>query len=109
MRRETPGPMSRDRSQRAAIKELAVRRVEAVWNCLGVLSPEMTLPDRKALATKMLDLCRGETDSSPRITISPAQVQEIVWRTSQCANRYCSMVLFSREMADELNEFFRQE
>ena len=32
-----------------------------------------------------------------------------VWRHSQCANRYCSMVLFSQEMADELNEFFRPE
>lgn len=101
--------MSRDRSQRAAIKELAARRVEAVWTCLGILCPEMPLPDRKALAAKVLDLGRGETDSSPRITISPAQVQELVWRHSQCANRYCSMLLFSQEMAEELNEFFRQE
>jgi hypothetical protein len=36
-------------------------------------------------------------------------VQEIVWRNSQCANRYCSMVLFSRELSDELNDFFRRE
>jgi hypothetical protein len=101
--------MRRDRKQRAAIRELAAQRVEAVWTCIGILCPDLGLPDKKALATKMLDLCRGETDSSPRITITPAQVQEIVWRTSQCANRYCSMVLFSREMADELNEFFGQE
>lgn len=102
--------MSRDRSQRAAIKELAAKRVDAVWSCLGVLSPDLPLPDWKALAETVLDLSRGEIPPAPkRIEISPAQVQEIVWRHSQCANRYCSMVLFSQEMADELNEFFRPE
>ncbi len=103
-------PMSHDRSQRAAIKELAARRVEAVWTCLGVLCPDLPLTDRKILAEKVLDLSRGEwPPAAKRIEISPAQVQEIVWRTSQCANRYCSMLLFSQEMADELNEFFKQE
>jgi len=102
--------MSRNRRQRAAIKELAARRVEAVWTCLGVLCPDISLLEKKALATKMLDLSRGEFPIAvKRIEISPAQLQELVWRHSQCANRYCSMVLFSQEMADELNEFFRPE
>jgi hypothetical protein len=102
--------MSRDRKQRAAIKELAARRVEAVWACIGILCPDLPLPERKSLATKVLDLCRGESpEVAKRIEITPAQVQELVWRHSQCANRYCSMVLFSREMADELNEFFFPE
>jgi hypothetical protein len=102
--------MSRDPSKRAAIKELAARRVEAVWTCLGVLCPDLPLPDRKALAETVLDLSRGERPAAPkRIEISPAQVQDLVWRNSQCANRYCSMLLFSREMAEELNEFFRLE
>jgi hypothetical protein len=110
MRRETPGPMSGDRSRRAAVKELAARRVGAVWTCLGVLCPDLPLPDRKALAETVLDLSRGERPAAPkRNEISPAQVQEMVWRNSQCANRYCSMLLFSRELADELNEFFRPE
>jgi hypothetical protein len=95
---------------RAAIRELAARRVEAAWTCVGILRPDLALPDKKALATQMLDLCRGGGQTSAKkIEISPAQVQEIVWRNSQCANRYCSMLLFSRELADELNEFFRQE
>ncbi len=81
-----------------------------MWNCLGILHPEMALPDRKALAEKVLDLCRGESPAvATRIEITPAQVQKIVWRNSQCANRYCSMVLFSREIAEELNEFFKPE
>jgi hypothetical protein len=102
--------VSRERRQRAEIKQLATRRVEAVWTCLGVLCPDLPLPDRKALAEKVLDLSRGEwPPAAKRIEISPAQVQELVWRHSQCANRYCSMVLFSREMAEELNEFFKAE
>ena len=103
-------PIRRDRSQRAAIKELAARRVEAVWTCLGILCPDLPLPERKTLAEKVLDLSRGESPAvAKRIEITPAQVQEIVWRNSQCANRYCSMLLFSRELAEELNEFFRPE
>lgn len=101
--------MSRERSQRAAIKELAARRVEAVWGCLGVLRPEMPLPDRKVLAEKVLDLCFDRIHPPPPIAISPAQVSEIFWPNCQCANRHCSMVLFSREIAEELNEFFKLE
>ena len=99
--------MSRDRRQRAAIKELAARRVEAVWQCLGILRPEMPLPERKVLAEKVLDLSFDRIVPPPKITISPAQVSEIVWRHCQCANRYCSMVLFPDEIAAELNEFFK--
>jgi hypothetical protein len=56
------------------------------------------------MAQQVLDLCRGETPAP--IRINAAQVQEIVWRNSQCVNRHCSMLLFSREIADELNQFF---
>ena len=101
--------MGQARDRKVVIKELAARRVESVWNCLGVLRPEMPLPDRKVLAEKVLDMCFDRLVPSPKITISPAQVSEIVWRTSQCANRYCSMLLFSNELADELNEFFSPE
>jgi hypothetical protein len=105
--------MSLNRHPRAevspAIKLAARQRVEAVWTCLEVLCPDLALKAKKELAEKVLDLSRGEDRKPPRIMISPAQVQEIVWRNSQCANRYCSMVLFSREIAEELNEFFKAE
>ena len=101
--------MGQARRRKVVIKELAARRVESVWNCLGVLRPEMPLPDRKVLAEKVLDLCFERTLPPPKITITPAQVQEMVWRNSQCANRFCSMLLFLQEIADELNEFFRPE
>jgi hypothetical protein len=95
---------------RAAIRELAAQRVEAAWTCLSILRPDLALPDKKALATQILDLCRGGGQTlAKRIEITPAQVQEIVWRNSQCVNHHCSMLLFSRELADELNEFFKPE
>ena len=88
--------MGEARRRKIAIKKLAARRVEAVWACLGVLRPEMPLSNRKVLAEKVLDLCFERMEPPPpMIRISPAQVSEIVWRHSQCANRYCSMVLFS--------------
>jgi hypothetical protein len=102
--------MGQARRRRAAIRELAARRVEAVWTCLGVLCPDLSLLNRKALAETVRDICRGENQAeAKRIEINPAQIQEMVWRNSQCANRHCSMVLFSREIADELNEFYRSE
>jgi hypothetical protein len=61
------------------------------------------------LVQQFLDLARESYRPPIPILINPAQVQEIVWRNSQCANRYCSMVLFSRELSDELNDFFRRE
>jgi hypothetical protein len=105
--------MSRNRRKiaelNAAIEVAAQRRVEAAWECVSVLCPDLTPLLKKELAGKVLDLCeeKSQVPQKPPIQITPAQVQEIVWRNSQCANRYCSMVLFSREIAEELNEFFK--
>ena len=95
--------------EKAAIKLAARQRVEAVWTCLGVLRPDLTPQAKKALAEKVLDLCRGEDQKPPRIMITPAQVQDIVWRNMQCINPRCPMLLFSNQIADELNEFFKTE
>ena len=106
--------MSRNRhlsaEKRAAIKLAARQRVKDVWTCLNILCPDLTLKAKTVIAREALNLTREEDQKPPpRIMITPAQVQEIVWRNSQCANRYCSMVLFSREITEELNEFFKQE
>ena len=69
----------------------------------------MALKAKNVLAEKVLDLSRGEEQKPPRIKITPAQVSSIIWPNSQCANRYCSMVLFTREIAEELNEFIKPE
>jgi len=94
--------------ERAGIKLAARQRVEAVWSCLGVLRPDLTPQAQKELARKVLDLSRGEERKAPRIMITPAQVSSIIWPNTQCVHPRCPMVLFTNEIADELNEFFKQ-
>jgi len=94
---------------KAAIKLAARQRVEAVWACLGVLCPDLTPQAKKALAEKVFELCRGEDRKAPRIMITPAQVTSIIWGNMQCINPRCPMLLFSNQIAEELNEFFKQE
>lgn len=100
--------VSQERRRRAAIRKRAAEHVEAVWACVNVLGPDLSLDERKALATKFLDLGREGYVAPKPISISPAQVTEIVWRNFQCVNRYCSAVLFAREIAEELNGFFNE-
>jgi len=95
--------------ERAAIKLAARQRVEAVWTCLDVLCPDLTPQAQKELARKVLDLSRGEDQKPPRIQITPAQVEGIIWPNMQCINPRCPMLLFSNQIAEELNEFFKQE
>ena len=105
--------MSRNRSERpevpAAIKLAARQRVEAVWTCLGVLCPDMTPQEKKALAEKVFELSRGKDQKPPQIKITPAQVTSIILSNMQCINPRCPMLLFSNQIADELNEFFKGE
>ncbi len=105
--------MSRNRQLsaevRAAIRLAARQRVEAVWTCVGVLCPDLTAQAKKALAEKVFDLCRGEYRRAPRIQITPAQGESIFWPNMQCINPHCPMLLFSNQIADELNEFFKAE
>jgi hypothetical protein len=73
--------MSRNRRQSPevspAIKLAARQRVDAVWTCLDVLCPDLTLEAKKVLAEKVFDLCRGEDRTATRIQITPAQVESI--------------------------------
>jgi len=73
--------------ERAAIKLAARQRVKAVWSCLGVLRPDLRGQAKKSLAEKVFELSRGQAQKPPQIKISPAQVQDIVWRNMQCINR----------------------
>src|SRR5664280_2768686 len=95
--------------ERAAIKLAARQRVEAVWTCLGVLCPDLTAQAKKALAEKVFELSRGEDRTATRIQITPAQVESIFWPNMQCIHPHCPMLLFSNQIADELNEFFKGE
>jgi len=49
----------------------------------------------------------GAGDPDRGIIITPAQVEGIIWQNMQCINPRCPMLLFSNQIADELNEFFK--
>ena len=76
---------------------------------MDILCPDLALEAKKVLAEKVLDLSRGEDRKPPRIMITPAQVASIIWPNTQCINPHCPMVLFTNEIANELNEFFKGE
>ena len=76
---------------------------------LHVLCPDLTLKAKKVIAREALNLSRGEPQKPPRILISPAQVSSIIWPNMQCINPRCPMLLFSDQIAEELNEFFKGE
>jgi hypothetical protein len=72
--------------RKAAIKLAARQRVEAVWTCLNILCPDLTLKAKKVIARTALNLTREEGQKPPRIMITPAQVASIVWPNMQCIN-----------------------
>jgi hypothetical protein len=104
--------MRNDHRQSSAIKaalELAALRAEAVWDCLTVLSPDLKGEYKKELARKMLSLVDGKDRTQPRRPakqISPAQVEEIVWANLQCIHPKCPVLLFSKQISEEMNEYF---
>jgi hypothetical protein len=84
-------------------------RVKAVWECVGVLRPDLTPEGKHKLATTILDFCAAfDADESPvpEPQITAAQVTEMVWSNSQCIQKSCPMLLFSDRIAAEINAFF---
>lgn len=107
--------MRRYRRQSPAFKaavQLAALRAEAVLVCLNVLCPDLKGEAKKELARKMLSLADGKDrtqPSCPARQIGPSQVEEIILANVQCIHPWCPMLLFSKQIAEELNEFFREE
>jgi hypothetical protein len=83
-----------------------------VWDCLNVLCPDLKDEAKKELARKMLSVVDEKDRTPPRCParqISPAQVEEIIWANLQCIHPKCPMLLFSKQISEELNEFFREK
>jgi hypothetical protein len=95
-----------------ATSELAQRRVAAVLACLKVLCPSADLDARRELASKILILAHGEDHPVPRKMITPAAVYEIFTRNSQCVLNQtgrCPLLVFTEQLCEELNLFFRED
>ncbi len=64
------------------------------------------------LATEILTLVRGQDRPIPEKTISPAAVYEMFTRNSQCVlsqTGRCPLLVFTKQLCEELNEFFRED
>jgi hypothetical protein len=102
------GPKRSDvRVETRFISEMARVRVQAVWDCVGVLCPDLDVRRKRDLATAILQLVRGE--NQPVAQINEAQVVEMVWRNMQCIKPYCPLLIFGRQLSEELNEFFQSD
>jgi hypothetical protein len=88
------------------ICDLARRRVVAVLQCVDVLLPGIDARRKKRLANRILTLCDGKDRTRK---ISPAAVEEIFFEQMQCIYHKCPMLLFSKQLAEQVNAYFEEE
>jgi hypothetical protein len=92
--------------------DAAQRRIALTLAYLKVAFPGIDQSTRARLANSILALMDGEVRSVPQRRIADAQVVEMVWRHSQCVLNQrgkCPLLVFGGPMADEINEFFRED
>jgi hypothetical protein len=85
------------------------RRVALTRVYLKMTCPDLNLNTRTELADLVICFVDGEYRRSQQRKITDAQVNEMVWRNMQCILRRCPMLLFGKQLAEELNEFFLEE
>jgi hypothetical protein len=88
----------------------AQRRIALTSAYLKVIYPHIDHRKRTKLADSILALIDGEDRSLPQKKITDPQAVEMVWRHSQCVLNQtgrCPLLVFGRQLADELSEFFR--
>ncbi len=85
----------------------------AALHCALILRPNADHRELKKLAQAILDLGRNEeNEAAPPLQINEAQVWEAVWANSQCVMAQrdkCPLLIFGKQLADELNQFFHGE
>jgi hypothetical protein len=86
----------------------AQRRIALTSAYLKVICPRIDKRARKRLADSILALIDGEARRLPQKKITDPQAVEMVWRNMQCINRRCPLLIFGKQLADELNEFFAE-
>jgi hypothetical protein len=81
----------------------------AALHCAIVLRPDLDAKGANKLAQAILNLGDDQDASSPKVRINEAQVVETVWCHSQCIKPHCPLLIFGKQLADELNQFFHGE
>jgi hypothetical protein len=87
----------------------AQRRVALTLAYLEVICPDIDHSRRIEIANSILALIDGEDRRLVQTKITDPQAVEMVWRNMQCINHRCPMLLFGRQLAEEINEFFKEE
>jgi hypothetical protein len=107
--------MSRNKHAHVGLKAtltLAQQRVGAVLACLKVLCPSAAPHRRRYLAKKFLASVSCEDSLVAQRMITPAVLYEMITRNSQCVLNHtgrCPLLVFSQQLSEELNEFFRED
>jgi predicted metal-binding protein len=99
-------------NQIKAIKELAHTRVVAALTCVNALCPGLDSSGKRRMVNQILTLSDGKDRPILRKQITEAQVVEMVWRHSQCVLNQtgrCPLLVFGKQLAEEINEFFRED
>lgn len=90
----------------------AQRRLALTVAYLKVVRPGINHSTLATLADSILSVIDGKDHTVPRKQITDAQAVEMVWRNSQCVRNQtgrCPLLVFGRQLAEEINEFFAQE
>jgi hypothetical protein len=90
----------------------AQRRIALTLAYLKVAFPGIDQRARARLADSILMLIDGYHRAMPQRKMTEAQVVEMVWRHSQCVLNQtgrCPLLVFGRQLAEEINEFFAEE
>lgn len=61
------------------------------------------------MASQILELAAGPPKNLARKQVTDPQIVEMVWRHSQCIHPRCPLLVFGGQLAQEVNEFFRED
>ena len=84
-------------------------RVIAALHCANVMRPDLDATAKRMLVNAILTLGDGQDRTPPRKQITDAQIVGMVWRHIQCIHTRCPLLVFGRQLADELNAYFDEE
>lgn len=93
---------------RLAITSARWKAASAVY-CANVLRPDLDESCKRKLANAILSLGGNQDRTVPKKRISPAAVEEMFFRQAQCIHSKCPLLLFSKQLAEELNAYFEEE
>jgi hypothetical protein len=84
-------------------------KAAAALYCANVLRPDLDETGKRKLVNEILTVADRQDRTIPRPQIMAAAVEEMFFQHAQCIYPKCPLLLFSKQLADELNQFFNGE